>query len=33
MQAAITAWQASALDTTIIQSVCNATYIESAAIS
>ena len=33
MQAAITAWQASALNPEIIQSVCNATYIESAAIS
>lgn len=30
MQAAITAWQASALDPEIIQSVCNATYVESA---
>ena len=30
MQAAITAWQASALDPTIIQSVCNTTYIDSA---
>lgn len=33
MQTAITAWQASALDPEIIQSVCKATYIESADIS
>ena len=33
MQAAITAWRSSALDPIVIQSVCNANYIESATIS